>query len=91
MLPSIEQHVDWVADCLGYLRENGQAVIEAQPAAEDDWVAQNAAFAEASLRSTTDSWYVGANIAGKPRVFMPFIGGFPLYVKKCDAVAANGL
>jgi len=90
MLPSIEQHVDWVADCLGYLRDNGRAVIEARTTAEDDWIAHNNTFVEASLRSTTESWYNGANIAGKPRVFMPYLGGFPLYVQKCEAVAANG-
>jgi cyclohexanone monooxygenase len=90
MLPSIEQHVDWVADCLGYLRDNGQAVIEARETAEDDWITHNNTFVEASLRPTTESWYNGANIAGKPRVFMPYLGGFPLYVEKCEAVAANG-
>ena len=90
MLPSIEQHVDWVADCLGFMRDNGRAVIEAETAAEDAWLAHNAKFVEASLRPTTESWYNGANIAGKPRVFMPYLGGFPLYVETCDRIAANG-
>jgi cyclohexanone monooxygenase len=90
MLPSIEQHADWIADCLGHLRERGLARIEATVAAEDDWVAHVNELAGASLRPTTDSWYIGANIAGKPRVFMPYIGGFPTYVEKCDEVAAKG-
>jgi len=90
MLPSIEQHVDWIADCLGYMRDRGAARIEANPDAEDAWVARVNDLADASLRSTTDSWYLGANIPGKPRVFMPFIGGFPAYVQTCEEVAANG-
>jgi cyclohexanone monooxygenase len=90
MLPSIEQHVDWIADCLGYLRERDLKQIEASQAAEDAWVAHAAEVATDNLRSQDDTWYIGANIPGKPRVFMPYIGGFPLYVEKCDAVAANG-
>jgi len=90
MLPSIEQHVDWIADCLGYLRHRGAARIEATVDAEDAWVSHVNELAQASLRSTTDSWYVGANIPGKPRVFMPYIGGFPAYVRTCDDVATNG-
>ena len=90
MLPSIEQHVDWIADCLGYLRDRGLARIEARGDAEDAWVGLVNDLADTSLRSTTDSWYIGANIAGKPRVFMPYIGGFPAYVQACDDVAANG-
>ena len=90
MLPSIEQHVDWIADCLAHMRANGIARVEAEAAAEDDWVAHVNEVAGFSLRSTCSSWYVGANVPGKPRVFMPYIGGFPAYVDRCDAVAANG-
>ena len=90
MLPSIEQHVDWIVDCLGYLRDRGAARIEARVDAEDAWVTHVNELADASLRSTTDSWYVGANVPGKPRVFMPYIGGFPSYVQTCDEVAAKG-
>jgi hypothetical protein len=89
MLPSIEQHVEWVADCIGYLREEGLSRIEAQAEAEENWVAHVREVAGGSLRSTCSSWYIGANVPGKPRVFMPYIGGFPAYVQKCDAVAAN--
>jgi cyclohexanone monooxygenase len=90
MLPSIEQHVEWVADCIGYLRDNRLGRIEPRAEAEEDWVAHVREVAGGSLRSTCSSWYVGANVPGKPRVFMPYIGGFPAYVQKCNAVAANG-
>jgi cyclohexanone monooxygenase len=90
MLPSIEQHVEWVADCIGYLRDKGFGRIEARAEAEEDWVAHVREVAGGSLRSTCSSWYIGANVPGKPRVFMPYIGGFPAYMQKCDAVAANG-
>jgi cation diffusion facilitator CzcD-associated flavoprotein CzcO len=90
MMPSIEQHVEWVADCIGYLRDRGLGRIEARAEAEESWVAHVREVAGGSLRSTCSSWYVGANVPGKPRVFMPYIGGFPAYVQKCDAVAANG-
>jgi cation diffusion facilitator CzcD-associated flavoprotein CzcO len=90
MLPSIEQHVEWVADCIRYLRDKGLSRIEARDEAEESWVAHVREVADTSLRSTCSSWYIGANVPGKPRVFMPYIGGFPAYVQKCDAVAANG-
>ena len=89
MLPSIEQHVEWIADCLAYMRDNVLHRIEPERAAEESWVAHAGEVAGGSLRSTCSSWYVGANIPGKPRVFMPYIGGFPAYVEKCQAVAAN--
>ncbi len=90
MLPSIEQHVEWVADCIAYLRDNGRSRIEAWSEAEENWVAHVREVAGGSLRSTCSSWYIGANVPGKPRVFMPYIGGYPAYVEKCEAVASNG-
>ena len=89
MIVSIEQHVEWIADCMGHLRDEGLAAIEATPAAEDDWVAHVNAVADQTLYPTCNSWYLGKNIPGKPQVFMPLIG-FPPYVEKCDAVVANG-
>ena len=89
MLCSIEQHVNWIADCLENLRRAGTATIEATPAAEDAWVDHVNAVAGATLYPTCNSWYLGKNIPGKPQVFMPLVG-FPPYVDKCDAVAANG-
>jgi len=89
MVPSIEQHVNWMADCIGYMKENGHQCIEANLDAEDEWVAHVAEVAGKTLRYTCNSWYLGVNIPGKPRVFMPYIG-FPVYVDKCDEVMANG-
>jgi cyclohexanone monooxygenase len=89
MLPTIEQHVEWITDCLAYLRARGYGRIEATDAAETAWVAHVNERADATLFPTCNSWYLGANVPGKPRVFMPYIG-FPPYVQKCNEVAANG-
>jgi cyclohexanone monooxygenase len=89
MIMSIEQHVDWIADCLAYLRSGGYARIEPTPEAEDAWVEHVNAIAGATLYPTCNSWYLGANVPGKTRVFMPLIG-FPPYVEKCNEVAARG-
>ncbi len=89
MLPSIEQHVDFIADCLTHMRGGGHQTIEAQRAAEDDWVHTVNALAEGTLYPTCNSWYLGANVPGKPRVFMPYLG-FPAYVAKCEQVVADG-
>ena len=90
MLPTIEHHVEFIADGLGYMRDRGLRRIEPQPEAEDAWVAHSNEVAGRTLRYTCGSWYLGANIPGKPRVFMPYIGGFPRYVQKCAEVAAAG-
>jgi hypothetical protein len=90
MLPAIEQHVEWIADALGFMRARGAGLIEASGEAEDDWVGHVAELAGRTLRYTCGSWYLGVNIVGKPRVFMPYIGGFPSYVERCNEVAANG-
>ncbi|MEM7218725.1 MAG: NAD(P)/FAD-dependent oxidoreductase [Pseudomonadota bacterium] len=88
MLPSIEQHVNWIADCIAYLEARGLRGIEATGAAEDDWVAHVNEVADTSLYPGCSSWYLGANVPGKPRVFMPYLG-FPPYKEKCDEVAAS--
>jgi cyclohexanone monooxygenase len=90
MILACEQHVDWIADCLQYLRDHGYSRIEAQPDAEDAWVRHNNEVADRTLYPLANSWYVGANIPGKPRVFMPYVGGIAAYKKKCDEVAAKG-
>ena len=87
---SIEQHVDWITDCIAHMRKHGIATIEAQADAETQWTAHVAEVANASLMPGTDSWYLGANIPGKPRVFMPYLGGVGAYRQKCDEVAAKG-
>ncbi len=90
MIVSIEQHVDWVAACVAWMRANGQAAIEADPAAQAAWVAHVNEVAHRTLYPQANSWYMGANIPGKPQVFMPYIGGVGAYREKCDAVAAAG-
>ena len=90
MILACEQHVDWIADCLQYLRDRGLTRIEAEQDAEDSWVRHNNEVADRTLYPLANSWYVGANIPGKPRVFMPYVGGVTAYKKKCDEVAARG-
>lgn len=90
MIQAIEQHVDWLADCLGHMRDIGAGTIEPLREDEDAWVAHVNDVSTVSLRSTCSSWYVGANIPGRPRVFMPYIGGFPVYVQKCNEVMNSG-
>jgi len=90
MVVSIEQHVDWIADCLAYLREGQFASIEATMNAENEWVTHVNDVANHTLFPLANSWYMGANIPGKRRVFMPYIGGFPVYLQKCNEVAARG-
>ena len=88
MVPAIEQHVNWIADCIEYLRIAGLREIEATIDAEDAWVEHVNEIADMTLFPSCNSWYLGANIAGKPRVFMPYIG-FPTYVDKCEEVVAK--
>jgi cation diffusion facilitator CzcD-associated flavoprotein CzcO len=90
MIVSIEQHVDWITDALRAVRERGARTIEATPDAADAWTRQVDQNARATLYPTANSWYMGANVPGKPRVFMPYIGGLPLYRQTCDDVAADG-
>ena len=90
MIVSIEQHADWIADCLAHLRGRGVTRIEADPQAEMKWVAHVNEVASGTLFVKANSWYVGANIPGKPRVFMPYVGGVGTYRRKCDEVVARG-
>jgi len=90
MIVAIEQHMDWIADCLAAMRARGMRRIEPSVEAERDWVRHVNEIADGTLYPLANSWYVGANIPGKPRVFMPYVGGFALYKKTCDAVAENG-
>ncbi|MEU4326021.1 flavin-containing monooxygenase [Nonomuraea dietziae] len=87
MVVSIEQHVDWIADCLAFLEGR---TIEATAAAQEAWTAHVREVGAATLYPAADSWYMGANVPGKPRVFMPYAGGVALYRRLCDEVAAKG-
>jgi cyclohexanone monooxygenase len=86
MVQSIEQHVEWIADCMGYMEEKGLQSIEPSAEAEQQWVAQVNEIAAPTIFPNCNSWYVGANIPGKPRVFMPFLG-FSDYVAICDEIS----
>ncbi len=90
MAVAIEQHVDWIADCIGWMSDRQAGSIEATPAAQDAWVAHVNEVADTTIFPLANSWYLGANVPGKPRVFMPYIGGFPVYRDKCNEVAAAG-
>ncbi len=91
MPPAIEQHVEWITACIAHLRTEGFDCIEASAQASDDWVATvNAAANATLLPSATHSWYLGANVPGKPRVFMPYPGGFLRYRQICAEVVSKG-
>ena len=87
---SIEQHVEFIGRIIGDMRARGAETIEPTGPAEDAWVAHNQELAEATLFPTADTWYMGANIPGKPRVFLPHLGFVGPYRQKCDEVAASG-
>jgi cyclohexanone monooxygenase len=89
MVVSIEQHVDWIADCLDYLRRHDLERIEATPEAQDARVEHVSEVGNATLFPQANSWYVGANVPGKPRVFMPYFGGVGSYRQRCDEIAAK--
>ena len=88
---AIEQHVEWITDCIGHLQEQGYSQIECTEASVTEWVDHANQAANATLLPTVKhSWYLGANMPGKPRVFMPYAGGMAHYKKICDEVAENG-
>lgn len=87
---SIEQHVEWITDCLAQMRQRGLGRIDADQSAQDAWVEHVNQAANATLFSKGNSWYLGANIPGKPRVFMPYVGGVGPYRDTCNKVAEKG-
>jgi len=90
MILSIEQHVDWIAECFAHLHSRGLDRIEADPVAQQAWVEHVNEVANKTLYPLANSWYMGANIPGKPRVFMPYVGGVPAYTRKVRESVANG-
>ena len=87
---AIEQHVEWIGDCIEYLRDNNIDVIEAEVEAEEAWSKHCQEVANGTLFPKTASWYTGKNIEGKPAGFLIYVGGLDTYRKKCDEVAKNG-
>ena len=92
MLVSIEQHVDWISDCINYLDQQGAHLIEPTEEAEDAWVRHVFEVADGTMLTSEscNSWYLGANIPGKPRIFMPYVAGVGAYRIQCDEIARNG-
>ncbi|HEV7636097.1 MAG TPA: NAD(P)/FAD-dependent oxidoreductase [Bradyrhizobium sp.] len=90
MIVSIEQHVDWITDCIAHMRARGLETMEAEREAEDKWVAHVNEVAHTTLYPQANSWYMGANIPGKPQIFMPYIGGVGAYRQICNDVASKG-
>jgi len=90
MPTAVEQHVDWIADCIDHQRRAGNALVEATPEAQEKWVAHVNEVAHETLYPTANSWYLGANIPGKQRVFMPYVAGVGTYRRKCEEVAQGG-
>ncbi len=86
---AIEQHVDWIARCLERMQAQDQPVAEAQSGAEEEWVSHVSEVASKTLFPTTNSWYMGANIPGKPRAFLPYVGGFATYTAICEKVISE--
>jgi cyclohexanone monooxygenase len=90
MIVSIEQHVDWITDCIAHMRGRDLDAMEAKQDAEDNWVTHVNEVAHTTLYPQANSWYMGANIPGKPQIFMPYIGGVGAYRQICNDVAAKG-
>ncbi|MES2508491.1 MAG: NAD(P)/FAD-dependent oxidoreductase [Pseudomonadota bacterium] len=87
---SVEQHVEWICDCLAHMRTAGLDRIDAKKSAQDEWAQHVDDIARKSLMPDTNSWYMGANIPGKPRMFMPYMGGVGVYRRKCNEIASAG-
>jgi cyclohexanone monooxygenase len=90
MVCAIEQHVNWISDCIGMLETEGHETIEPIAEAETEWVEYVNDTADATLYPLADSWYTGSNVPGKARVFMPYVGGYHTYKAICDDVVRDG-
>ena len=90
MSVSIEQHVDWIADCLTHLRDGGFERIEPTHTAETGWDQHVHDCADITLFPVANSWYMGANVPGKPRVLLPYVSGVGAYRAECERIVAAG-
>lgn len=90
VLGSIEQHVEWISDLLAHMQAGGLTRVEPDADAQADWVAHCAEVAGKTLMGRANSWYMGANVPGKPRVFLPYIGGVDTYLRHCNRIAEAG-
>ncbi|MDD7813100.1 NAD(P)/FAD-dependent oxidoreductase [Mycobacterium sp. CSUR Q5927] len=89
---ALEQHVEWIADCIAYLRANGHRMIEALPAAQAEWIEHTTSLVAPTVlvHPSCNSWYNGGNVPGKKRMYMGYTGGIPEYRRRCDEIAAGG-
>jgi cation diffusion facilitator CzcD-associated flavoprotein CzcO len=90
MIPTIEHHVDWIADCITYMRRHNVASIEAEPEAQTAWADTVRDVANMTLFPRAKSWYMGANVPGKPRVFLAYVGGLSTYIARCSEIVSAG-
>jgi hypothetical protein len=91
MVTSIEHHVERITDCIGHLRAHGHSSIEAGPVAQDEWAEYVHTFAgPIQLHPSCTSWYLGANVPGKTRYYMPYAGGLTRYMARCADVVYGG-
>ncbi len=90
MTTCLQQQVDWITDCLNHLRAQGKTVIEPTVEKQDEWVQLHDDVANSTLLVKTNSWYTGANIEGKPKRLLSFIGGHDEYKRICDTVSSSG-
>jgi len=90
MIVSIEQHVDWICDCIDWMKKSQKSRIEANRSAELEWAEHTAQIADTTLYPQAESWYVGANVPGKPRAFLAYVGGAGVYREICDQIAQSG-
>ena len=90
MLQSIEHHVDWIVDCIDHMEKQGLTRVEADADAQLAWAHEVAELASKTLYTKANSWYMGANVPGKPRVFLMYIGGLDRYVERVEAIVREG-
>ena len=90
MVTGAEQHAEWISDCIKFIEDNDLSTIEATEKAQNDWVEHVNTVADTTIYPTCNSWYLGANIPNKPRIFMPYIGGFQRYERRCLEIQAEG-
>ena len=88
MMPSIEQHVNWITDCIEWMNSNDKKVIESSKTAEDDWMVLVNEIADMTIFTDTKSWYNGSNIEDKAKAFLPFIG-VPVYTEMLEQIVAE--
>jgi cyclohexanone monooxygenase len=90
VIRAIEQHVEWIGDMLDHLRDRGVCRVETTRDAQTEWSDQVAELAQHTVHKYADSWYLGSNVSGKRRQFLPFLGGLSRYRQRCDEVASTG-